>query len=90
VKPVEQAHRTLSELIRGLIYPIVPVVGVVCVWVYAYAGSMESKLERSMRPHDDDFYVSQQMSERLAAEQRTTPHPVAGIHITSIDDSNKE
>jgi hypothetical protein len=88
VKPVEQARRTLSELVRGLVYPVVPILGVACVWAYAYAGSLESKLERDQRPRDAESYVSHEMAERRNVERQTDNHPLAGIHVTSVDDQH--
>ena len=85
VKPKQHARRTLSDLVRSLVYPVVPILGIMCVWAYAYAGSLESKIRRDLQPRGQDaYYIEAAKDGELHYCKRT----FQGTETASLDEQN--
>jgi hypothetical protein len=85
VKPNDPARSRLGDLIRSLIYPTVPILGVICVWAYAYANSLESKIRRDLQSHDaDSYFVVEPGPQTATLEVRQGAKPT--VQVTSVDD----
>jgi hypothetical protein len=85
VKPVEQTPNRLGDWIRSLMYPVVPLLAVVSIWAYAYANSLDSKLQRQMRSQEDESTFSETAPVGHFVIHRRD-QTVEGLHVTSVDD----
>jgi hypothetical protein len=81
--PVDPSRRSAADLIRSLVYPTVPIIALICVWAYAYANALESRVHRDLEPRSDDSYFVPQPG---IAGLKT--RPVYRDPVVSLDDQN--
>jgi hypothetical protein len=83
VKPVDPSRSPAADLIRSLVYPTVPIIALICVWAYAYANALESRVRRDLEPRSDDSYFVHD-----PGIARLKSRPVPKDPIVSLDDQN--